>query len=90
MAMLRGDRDVGPRAPSAAAETRRAHAGMTALVCWVPAGLVSWDPASLEQEETRQREGRWMTSWEGAGVVPLVLQAGLSLHTPTDAKWLLS
>lgn len=30
--------------PSAEAETRRDHAGMTMLMCRFPAGLISWDP----------------------------------------------
>lgn len=62
---------------------------MTMLMCWLPAGLISRDPARLERDETRQREGRWMTFWEGAGVMLFVLPAGCSLRTLTDAKWLL-
>lgn len=43
---------------SAEAETRTDHAGMTMLMCWSPAGLISWDPDSLdEKKKDKESEG---------------------------------
>lgn len=49
---------------SAEAETRTDHAGMTMLMCWSPAGLISWDPDSLDEKKKTKR-AKVAEVWEG-------------------------